>query len=450
VPVTTYVCELALLPDGTTAAEVVVEVDAGRLTRVEAGGEAPSGAERLRGLVLPGLADAHSHAFHRALRGRTHAERGSFWTWRELMYAVADRLTPARYLPLARAAFAESALAGSTTIGEFHYLHHQRDGRPYADPNEMGHVLVEAARDAGVRLTLLDTCYLTGGVDRPLEGVQRRYGDVDATAWGDRVEELRRAYAGADDLVVGAAAHSVRAVPVDQLPVVAGWAETHGTPLHAHVSEQPAENEACLAVHGRTPTRLLADAGALGPRTTAVHATHLTGDDLRLLGDARATVCLCPTTERDLADGVGPARALLDAGARLALGSDSRAVVEPFEEARAVEHDLRLTTLARGHLTAAELATALTVDGHACLGFDDAGRLEVGARGDLVAVRLDSVRTGGTDRAHALATAVFAAGAADVTDVVVDGRRVVRDGVHRLGDVGRLLDEAVTAIHGEA
>jgi formiminoglutamate deiminase len=449
VPVTTFVCELALLPDGTTAADVVVEVDAGRFVRVEAGGDAPSGAERLRGLVLPGFADAHSHAFHRALRGRTHAERGSFWSWREVMYAVADRLTPDRYLALARAAFAESALAGSTTIGEFHYLHHQRGGRRYADPNEMGHVLVAAARDAGVRLTLLDACYLTGGLDRPLEGVQRRFGDGDADAWADRVEDLRRAYGERDDVVVGAAAHSVRAVPADQLPIVAGWAGTYGVPLHAHVSEQPAENEACVAAHGRTPTQLLADTGAIGPRTTAVHATHLTGEDLRLLGGARATACLCPTTERDLADGVGPARALLDAGARLALGSDSRAVVEPFEEARAVEHDLRLATLERGHLRAAELAAALTVDGQASLGCDDAGRLEEGARADLVAVRLDSVRTGGTDRLHALATVLFAAGAADVTDVVVDGRRVVRDGVHRLGDVGHLLDEAITAIHEE-
>jgi formiminoglutamate deiminase len=450
VPLTTFLCELALLPDGTTAADVVVEVDAGRFVRVEAGGAEPSGSERLRGLVLPGLADAHSHAFHRALRGRTHAERGSFWTWREVMYGVADRLTPDRYLALARAAFAESALAGSTTIAEFHYLHHRRGGQRYADPNEMGHVLVEAARDAGVRLTLLDTCYLTGGLDRPLEGVQRRFGDGDADAWAGRVEDLWRAYEDRDDVVVGAAAHSVRAVPAEQLPVVAGWAGTHGAPLHAHVSEQPAENEACLAAHGRTPTQLLADTGSLGPSTTAVHATHLSGGDLRLLGGARATVCLCPTTERDLADGVGPARALLDAGARLSLGSDSRAVVEPFEEARAVEHDLRLTTLERGHLTPAELATALTVDGQASLGFDDAGRLEVGARADLVAVRLDSVRTGGTDRPNALPTVLFAAGAADVTDVVVDGRRVVRDGVHGLGDVGRLLDEAITAIHEES
>jgi formiminoglutamate deiminase len=442
--VTAYVCELAWLgPTTGTAAEVVVEVAEGRLRRVEPGGEVPPGAERLRGLVLPGLADAHSHAFHRALRGRTHRGRGSFWTWRELMYDVAGRLTPDTYLALARAAFAEAALAGCSTVGEFHYLHHGPDGRPYADPNEVAHALVQAAREAGVRLALLDTCYLAGGIGRPLEGVQRRFGDGDAAAWAARVEDLARSYAEADDVVVGAAAHSVRAVPREQLPVVAAWARAHDAPLHVHVSEQPAENTACVEAYGRTPTEVLADADALGPRTSAVHATHLTDGDVALLGAAGAVACLCPTTERDLADGVGPARQLLDAGARLSLGADSRAIVEPFEEARAVELDLRLVTGERGHLGAHELAWALTGDGQASLGVGDAGVLEVGARADLVAVRLDSVRTAGTDAEHALDTVVFAAAAADVTDVVVDGRRVVRDGAHRLGDVGRLLADAV-------
>jgi formiminoglutamate deiminase len=447
--VTAYVCELAWLPDGSTAAEVVVEVARGRFTRVEPGGGAPSGAERLRGLVLPGLADAHSHAFHRALRGRTHTERGTFWTWREVMYRVAARLTPDTYLALARAAFAEAVLAGSTTIGEFHYLHHGPDGRRYVDPNEIGHALVQAAREAGVRLALLDTCYLAGGVGRPLDGVQRRFGDGDAAAWAARVEDLHRHYAGADDVAVGAAAHSVRAVPADQLPVVAAWARSHDAPLHVHLSEQPAENEACRAAYGRTPAEVLASSDALGPRTTAVHATHLTDGDVDLLGGSRTTACLCPTTERDLADGVGPARALLDAGSPLAFGADSRAIVEPFEEARAAELDLRLITNERGHVSTAELARGLTRDGQHALGFPDAGRLEVGARADLVAVRLDSVRTAGTDAAHALDTVVFAAGAADVTDVVVDGRRIVRGSEHRLGDVGRLLAEAIATVHEE-
>jgi formiminoglutamate deiminase len=447
--VTAYVCELAWLPDGSTAAEVVVEVADGRFTRIEPGGDAPADAERLHGLVLPGVADAHSHAFHRALRGRTHTGRGTFWTWRQAMYGVAERLTPETYLALARAAFAEAVLAGSTTIGEFHYLHHGPDGRPYVDRNEVGHALVQAAREAGVRLTLLDTCYLAGGIGRPLEGVQRRFGDGDAAVWAARVEDLQRAYATADDLIVGAAAHSVRAVPADQLPIVAAWARSHDAPLHVHLSEQPAENDACLGAYGRTPTEILASSDALGPRTTAVHATHLTDGDVDLLGGSRTTACLCPTTERDLADGVGPARALLDAGSPLAFGADSRAIVEPFEEARAAELDLRLVTNERGHVTATELCRGLTMDGQASLGFADAGRLEVGARADLVAVRLDSVRTAGTDAAHALDTVIFAAGATDVTDVVVDGRRIVRDGEHRLGDVGRLLADAIAIVHEE-
>ncbi|WP_188584417.1 formimidoylglutamate deiminase [Egicoccus halophilus] len=453
-----WVCELAVLPSGEVAREVVVEVADGRFTRVQPGGEVPVGARRLRGLVLPGMADAHSHAFHRALRGRTHAGRGSFWTWREQMYGLAGRLTTETYLPLARAAFAEGVLAGFTSVGEFAYLHHAPDGTRYADPNELGHVLVQAAREAGVRIGLLDTCYLTGGVEPgghggtpvPLAGAQARFGDGTADAWAQRVSALASAYADADDVVVGAAIHSVRAVPADALAVVAGWAEDAGAPLHAHVSEQPAENEACHAIHGTTPTQLLYDHGVLSEQFTAVHATHVTPEDRAVLGEARAYVCFCPTTERDLADGIGPVRELLDAGARLTFGSDSRAVVDPFEEARAVELHARLSTLQRGVLGSEELLAGLTVDGHASLGFVDAGRLEAGARADLVALSLGSVRTAGAPADAPVDTALFAASAADVTDVVVDGREVVVDGRHVLGDVAAMLTEAIATAHQEA
>lgn len=446
---TSYVADLAWLPSGL-AADVALDVADGRFTRVEPGGTPAPGAERLAGLVLPGAADAHSHAFHRALRGRTHRGRGTFWTWRETMYAVAATLDPDGYHALARAVFAELALAGFTSVGEFHYLHHAPDGRRYADPNAMGEALIAAARDAGQRIALLDTCYLAGGIDRPVAGAQRRFSDGEVARWADRVEALHATHAAQDGVVVGAAVHSVRAVPADAIPVVAAWAEDHVAPLHVHVSEQPAENEACLAAHGCTPTQLLADHGAVGPRTVAVHATHLTADDLALLGEVAAFACLCPTTERDLADGIGPADRLLEAGARLTLGTDSHALVDPFEEARAVELDLRLATRERGHLRVATLLDALTADGQASLGFPDAGRLAVGARADLVAVDLGSVRTAGTDPEHAAATAVFAASAADVTDVLVDGRRVVRDRTHRLGDVGALLARTIGAVHAPA
>ena len=443
---TSYHCELAVLPDGRVGRDVLVEVADGRVTAVTEDA-APTG-ERLRGLVLPGLADAHSHAFHRALRGRSQAAdaagRGSFWTWREQMYAVAAQLDPDSYLGLARAVFAEMALAGVTCVGEFHYLHHAPGGATYDDPNVMGHALVEAARDAGIRIALLDTCYLAGGIGTPLDGVQSRFGDGDADGWAGRATAMRDTLTGADDVVAGAAVHSVRAVPRDQLAAVAGWSAD--APLHVHVSEQPAENEACLQAYAATPTRVLHDHGVLSPRTTAVHATHVTGDDIGLLGSSRTYVCMCPTTERDLADGIGPARAIRDAGSPVTLGSDSHAVVDLLEEARAVELDERLSSGVRGRWSATELLAAATRDGHASLGFADAGHLSVGARADLVAVRLDSVRTAGGDEQDAVQRVVFAGTAADVTDVVVSGRRVVEGGEHRLGDVGRLLADAIALL----
>ena len=357
----------------------------------------------LPGLTLPGFANCHSHAFHRALRGHTQTERGSFWTWREQMYAVAAELTPDTYFELARDTYAEMRATGITAVGEFHYLHHQPDGTPYDDPNEMGRALLAAADEAGIRIRLLDTCYVASGFGRPPEGVQVRYSDGDAHRWAERV-------AAFDDPRVGAAIHSVRAVPREQLPVVVEAAA--GLPLHVHLSEQVAENEACLAATGLTPTQLLAEAGALGPLTSAVHATHLTDDDIRLLGETGTNVCFCPTTERDLADGAGPARRLHDAGATLTLGSDSHAVIDMIEEMRAVEMHERLASQQRGHWSAVELLAAATYDGHRSLGFDDAGRIAPGQRADLVTLDLDSIHTRGAGASAE--TAVFAASAADV------------------------------------
>ncbi|GAA3913101.1 formimidoylglutamate deiminase [Actinoplanes auranticolor] len=416
---------------GAVVRDVRIEIEDGRFTAVTPGA-APTGTV-LPGLVLPGLANAHSHAFHRALRGRTHGDRGSFWTWREQMYAVAGRLDPDSYFTLARAVYGEMALAGITCVGEFHYLHHGPDGTPYADPNAMGHALIGAAREAGIRITLLDTVYLMSGVDgEPLEGVQRRFGDGDYDGWAARFDGLR-ATAGAK---IGAALHSVRAAPVDGMATFAH--RTDGLPVHVHLSEQRAENEQCQAVHGCSPTELLDSMGVWQPLTTAVHATHLSPADLRILGGQH--VCLCPSTERDLADGIGPARSLADAGARLSLGSDSQAVIDLFEEARGVELDERLATEQRGHFSAAELLTAATDTGHAALGWDDAGTIAAGRRADLVAVSLESVRTAGVDPAGL----VFAATAADVTHVVADGRLIVDGGRHTAFDVPAALREALT------
>ncbi|TIC80625.1 formimidoylglutamate deiminase [Nocardioides sp. GY 10113] len=372
---------------------------------------------RIPGLTLPGFKNTHSHAFHRALRGRVQVGEGSFWTWRDQMYDVANRLDPDSYHDLARATYAEMVAAGFTSVSEFHYVHHQPDGTPYDDPNALGHALVAAAADAGIRIRLIDTCYLAGGIGQPLGPLQRRFDDGDADRWAARMAEIEHDQ-------VGGAIHSVRAVPRDQLATVAD--ATHGRELHVHVSEQPAENEACLAAYGITPIGLLAEAGALGPRTTAVHATHLTDRDIELLAETDTEVSFCPTTERDLGDGIGPARALYEAGVRLSLGSDSQAIIDPFDEMRALEGHERLASIRRGRFTAGQL-----------LGFG-AGRIAVGEPADLVTVDPASPRTAGTGGDEH--TAVYAAHPADVRRVMVGGR-VVFDGDH--AQVGADLDRAI-------
>jgi formiminoglutamate deiminase len=365
---------------------------------------------------VPAMANAHSHVFHRALRGRTQAGTGSFWTWREQMYELAARLTPDSYYELARVTYAEMLASGIGAVGEFHYLHHGPNGTPYDDPNAMGRALLAAADDVGIRIRLLDTCYLAAGIGREPEGVQLRFSDGTAEAWAQRV-------AAFDDDRMGAAIHSIRAVPRDQLGTVVAAAGQR--PLHVHVSEQVAENEECRAAYGMTPVEVLAEAGALGPSTTLVHATHLTDADVRAIGTSSCTVCLCPTTERDLADGLGRGADLRDAGARISLGSDSHAVIDLFEEMRGTEMHDRLRTGVRGHWSAEDLVACAVEHGHTSLGLEPAGTVTIDAT---------SPRTAGiTD---ATTAAVYAATAADVTEVEIDGR-IVFDGDH--GRVGRDL-----------
>jgi formiminoglutamate deiminase len=434
---TTYWCERAWLPGGIRDGVLVVVRGDGSIGAVSTTDSAPPWAYRLAGVVLPGFANTHSHAFHRALRGRTHADGGTFWTWREAMYALAGRLDPDRYFALARAVYAEMVVAGVCLVGEFHYLHHAPDGSRYDDPNAMGEALRQAALEAGVRLSILDTCYLTGGIDTELAPEQRRFSDGSVEAWAERVAALD----GDASVLVGMAIHSVRAVSRDDL-VTLGGADRR-RPLHVHLSEQPAENEACLEAYGCTPTELLAETEVLSARTTAVHATHLSTKDIELLGSTGTAVCFCPTTEADLADGIGPARELLDAGCGLALGTDQHAVVDPLLEARALEHGERQRSGRRGRLGPAELVAALTSAGHASLGWAGGGRIDVGAPADLVAIRLDSPRTAGClpDQIALAATA------ADVHTVVSRGRIIARDGRHELlGDVGVLLSEAIEGL----
>jgi formiminoglutamate deiminase len=423
-PPATYWARRALLPEGVASGVVLRCGEDGRLMAVRDGIDvAPAGATVLNGLALPGLADHHSHAFHRALRGR--AAGGDFSAWRREMYALGGRLDPDTLLALATAAFAEMVLAGVTTVHEFHYLHH---------PGGMDDAVCEAARRAGIRLVLLDTCYLRAGFGgEDLDPVQRRFSDGDADRWAARADKVAAAH---PDVTVGAAIHSVRAVDPPSLGAVAGWARERRVPLHLHLSEQPAENEACLAATGRTPAQLAHDHGVLGPGTTAVHCTHVSPDDIALLGGTGTTACLCPTTERDLADGIGPAAALVAAGCPLRLGSDSHAVVDLFEEARTVELHQRLATGRRGLHRPADLLAAAT----------GGAALRAGDPADLCAVDLDGVRLAGVDHDDPVPMLVAAATAADVTDVVVGGRLLVRGGAHTTLDVGAELRAAIAAV----
>jgi formiminoglutamate deiminase len=412
-------CERALVGDVVVHA-VALEVDAaGRIARVTPDSAIRAGDLTL-GTVLPGMANAHSHAFHRVLRGRTHAEGGDFWRWRERMYAVAGRLDPERYHALAVGVFGEMVAAGWTAVGEFHYVHHQPDGSPYAPPAERTHAmelaLASAASEVGIRLVLLDTLYLQGGVDAPLSNAQRRFGDGDTTRWLDRWHALRAAIAGSPLVSLGAAVHSTRAVPPEALAAVAAGLPGD-VPLHVHVSEQPQENTEVLARYGRTPVGLLSDASLLSPRLSAVHATHLSDDDIALIGESGATVVICPSTEADLGDGIGPARRLADAGARIALGSDQNAVVDPFLEMRGLEAGERLASGARGRFSPGELMTAAGSAGYRALGLGTGG-IVPGAPADLVEVNAHSVRTVGAE----LEQFALVATAGDVRRVVVCGR----------------------------
>jgi len=312
--------------------------------------------------------------------------------------------------------------AGWTAGAEFHYLPGLADA------------VRAAAERVGLRLVLLETLYLTGGIGQAPDPVQQRFAAGGFDGWAERVAAGRNGD--------GAAVHSVRAVPLDALMKVRGVVGSR--PLHVHVSEQPAENDACRAAYGTTPTQVLGAAGVLGPQTTAVHTTHLDPADISMLGATGTGVCFCPTTEADLADGIGPARELVEAGCPLSLGSDQHAVIDPFVEARGVEYGERLRTGHRGRFAPAELVAALGAGGHRALGLPG-GTLAVGAPCDLVAVRTESARTAGADPAQV----VLAASAADVHTVVVGGRELVRDGRHvELGAPGPLLATAIAAVWG--
>lgn len=411
----------------------------------------PEGVEVVRlprRALFPGAVNAHSHAFQRLIRGRTefvsagHAQ-DDFWSWRELMYQAACALSPEDVYVASRQAFVEMARAGITTVGEFHYLHHAPDGTSYADRNELALQVVRAAKEVGLRLVLLRVGYARAGFGVAENPRQRRFIDPDVETFLRTVEALGQAVRGEERVSVGVAPHSVRAVPLEWLREIAKAPAAHRGPstgsgvVHMHVAEQPAEIAACVAEHGLRPVELLAREGLLGPRFTAVHGIHLTEEEVRLLGQAQANVCACPSTERNLGDGVIPADLLLQAGARVCLGTDSQAQIDLLEDARQLESHLRLVRLRRAVLDpgdgdpdglARTLFDAATRAGARSLGVGS-GALVPGAPADFFTVDLDHPSLAG---GSSLGAVVFGAERAAIVEVAVQGELIVREGRHRL------------------
>ncbi|MBP9919458.1 MAG: formimidoylglutamate deiminase [Dermatophilaceae bacterium] len=440
--VRSFWAELAWLPSGLARGGVRMTVSDGRFVTVETRTPAQPDDLKLCGVVMPGLANAHSHAFQRSLRGRTHSGIGHGHAWFARMYAAADRMDPDRYFTLARATFAEMAIAGYTLVGEFHYLHHGPGGRPYDDPNAMGAALIAAAAEAGIRLTLLDACYLAGGLTSnghiDLNPVQRRFSDGSVDAWLERMTRIPQT----ELMRRGAAIHSIKTVPRE---AAAHMAQAIGEqPLHVYVSEQHSENLACQMFYGMTPTELLADIGALGPEVTAVHAAHLSDNDIALLGDHESQVVVCPSSERDMGESLGRIRTMLDAGIPIGVGSDQQARIDPFSELRELELNERVTTGERGRLTAAELVACGTVNGYQSLGWYDGGVIAPGRLADFVVINSNTPRTVGAKAAELL----YAATAADIDTVVVGGRVIVTGGQHHLGPVAPMLRSALLGLRG--
>jgi formiminoglutamate deiminase len=336
-------------------------------------------------IELPALTTAHSHAFQRGMRGMAERSasaggREDFWSWRGAMYKAALALDPDSIGRVSRIAFRDLRAAGVRTVGEFHYVHHQPDGTPYAERTILSDAVVAAARAEGLRIALLRVAYHRAGPGRPAEPGQRRFCDPDVDAVLGDVETLRAKYVGAPDVVVGLAPHSVRAVPKEWIRDLHAYADSKGMPFHMHVAEQPREVEECVAETGKRPIELLADLGVLGPRFVAVHATHLLPHEAALLGRARAFACVCATTEADLGDGLPDLGALRAGGARLCTGIDSHVITDPIADLRALETLARLRTGQRvtftprsGVTPAEELWRSGSIEGAIACGFPDAG-----------------------------------------------------------------------------
>lgn len=366
--------------EGRFQSGLTVVVEDGVISAVEAG----SDGERLSGALLPGAVNAHSHTFQRAIRGRTEYRelgREDFWTWRERMYHAANQLTPDELETVARMAFVEMIQAGYTAVGEFHYVHHRPDGGLYDDPDELAHRIVAAASWAGIRLVLLRCGYARAGFGREPNPLQKRFIDPSPDFGLEAVSRL-----SARGVSVGLAPHSLRAVPLEWFTAWASQARSQGWPLHMHVAEQPLEVEECLAEHGRRPVELLGSLGWLDERFVGVHTIHLEDFEIPLM--ARSFICSCPTTERNLGDGIVRADELMGAGTRFCLGTDSQAQIDPYEDVRQLEYHLRLRDRQRAILSVERMWPIVHEGGAAALGLPS-GRIEADCYADLVLVDLE-------------------------------------------------------------
>lgn len=405
-----------------------------------------------RRAMLPGMINAHSHAFQRVLRGRTEYRSSnhsdSFWTWRELMYSAATGLTPEDVYDASRMAFLEMALGGITAVGEFHYLHYAPDGKPYDDPNLLAKEVIRAAGDVGLRIALLRVAYARSGFQTEPNPKQARFIEADTTflqnleslSSGVRSPILSEGPAGY--AWVGVAPHSVRAVPLAYLKEVVAYANAHDLKIHMHVAEQPAEVSACVEEYGRTPVALLETEGLLSERFTAVHAIHVKPKAVPAFAQTGAMVCACPTTERNLGDGVVPSDEYLKHGVPICLGTDSHTQIDLLEDARELEYHLRLQKLERAVFDsqsqvssrkppdlAALLFDCATVNGARSIGAPG-GTLEVGKPADFFTVDLDDPTVAGASDADLLASIVFSSSRAAVREVVVGGKPIVSEGQH--------------------
>lgn len=392
--------------------------------------------------LLPGLVNAHSHSFQRLIRGKaeSRAESGKdFWSWRNTMYRAAGQLDPQDVYDVARMAFLEMVLAGTTTVGEFHYLHNAPDGRSYDDPNLLAKQVIAAARSVGLRIVLLRAAYMRSGFELPRDPGQTRFFETTSNFLRN-MDALASEYANEAQVTFGVAPHSVRAVPVNDLKEIVEWNRNARLPLHMHVSEQAEENAACVREYGATPVELLSREGVLGSGFTAVHATHVMTPEIDKLAKAGAAVCACPTTERNLGDGILAADQMMGAGVPVALGSDSQAQIDPLEDARELEYHLRLRDKKRavldqisGKSVAASLFECATAHGARSLGLT-AGALAPGAFADFFTVDLNDISIAGASTDDLLPSIVFSLHPSAVRDVIVSGKSILRDQKHALHD----------------